>query len=181
MEALATMKNEQMESVETYVRNNLKLWMKEDGLNPAQENRIPFRLSGDSERLTRIEEALKRQADIQELQLKQMEKEFARQHEETNRRFAEQREETNRRFAEQREETNQRFAEQKAELDKRFAEQQAMMDKRFEEQREETNRRFEDINKRFDDMHKTVMKHFNFTMLGFVVVSVLVTVYQLLG
>jgi DNA anti-recombination protein RmuC len=81
------------------------------------------------------------------------------------------------RFEDLRTEMDKRFAEQRAETDRRFEE----VDKRFAEQRAETNARFEQMDKRFDAMHRHTTRWMTALMVVLGLMSVAVTVTNLIS
>ncbi len=98
-----------------------------------------------------------------------------------NVRFEEQRKYTDKRFEEQREYTEKRFEA----IDKRFEEQREYtekrfeaIDKRFEEQLYYMDKRFEAVDKRFEDMNKRFGVLQWVMILGFTLMTALMSVYK---
>lgn len=108
--------NKTLESIGSYVRQNLPQWIREVTPQPSAPQTDPVLL----ERVVRVEEELRSQREIIQHGFGLMEKRF----DQIDKRF----EQVDKRFEEMRADTNARFEQ---------------VDKRFEEMRVDTNARFE--------------------------------------
>ena len=141
-----------LERIGTYVKGNLYGWFVEVA---------PHLVIGPQllERIATIEQELKDQRELMALRFDAMDRRF----EETNERFAERFDAMDRRFEDMGKRSDERFAEMGKRSDDRFA----AVHVRFEDM----NKRFEDMNKRFDSMQWLVGG-------AFVVIGVLMTVFE---
>ncbi|MDD9988326.1 MAG: hypothetical protein OXQ31_18770 [Spirochaetaceae bacterium] len=151
-----------LERIGTYVKGNLYGWFVEVA---------PHLVIGPQllERIATIEQELKDQRELMAVRFDAMDRRF----EETNARFAERFDAVDQRFAA----VDQRFAA----VDRRFEE----MDRRFEEMGKRSDERFaavhvrfEDMNKRFEDMNKRFDSMQWLVGGAFVVIGVLMTVFE---
>ncbi len=141
-----------LERIGTYVKGNLYGWFVEVA---------PHLVIGPQilERTATIEQELKDQRELMAVRFDAMDRRF----EETNERFAERFDAMDRRFEDMGKRSDERFAEMGKRSDDRFA----AVHVRFEDM----NKRFEDMNKRFDSMQWLVGG-------AFVVIGVLMTVFE---
>ena len=141
-----------LERIGTYVKGNLYGWFAEVA---------PHLVIGPQllERIATIEQELKDQRELMAVRFDAMDRRF----EETNERFAERFDAMDRRFEDMGKRSDERFAEMGNRSDDRFA----AVHVRFEDM----NKRFEDMNKRFDSMQWLVGG-------AFVVIGVLMTVFE---
>lgn len=144
-----------LERIGTYVKGNLYGWFVEVA---------PHLVIGPQllERIATIEQELKDQRELMAVRFDAMDRRF----EETNARFAERFDAVDQRFAA----VDRRFEE----MDRRFEEMGKRSDERFAAVHvrfEDMNKRFEDMNKRFDSMQWLVGG-------AFVVIGVLMTVFE---
>ena len=174
------MTNQELETVVTYVKDRL----------PEPATQSPAAIPSDyfhlTERIVRVEEALRNLGLIMDKRFEDMNKRF----EAIDKRFEDLIHYMDKRFEamEKRleamdkrfEDMNKRFES----MDKRFEDMIHQMDKRFEA----VDRRFEDMNKRFEDMNKrfdAIGRRFNWT-IGITTalitgLGVLITIYRFLG
>lgn len=144
-----------LERIGTYVKGNLYGWFVEVA---------PHLVIGPQllERIATIEQELKDQRELMAVRFDAMDRRF----EETNARFAERFDAVDQRFAA----VDRRFEE----MDRRFEEMGKRSDERFAAVHvrfEDMNKRFEDMNKRFDSMQWLIGG-------AFVVIGVLMTVFE---
>ena len=153
------MTDQELETVVTYVKDRL----------PEPATQTPITVPNDyfrlTERIVRVEEAIKNLNLLMEKRFEAMDKRF----EDMNKRF---------------EDMNKRFEDLIHLMDKRFE----AMEKRFEDMNkrfEDMNKRFEAVDRRFEQMAKQAGNHFGWTIgimstliLG---LGALITVYRFIG
>ena len=148
----ALMKDEQMEAIGNYVKDHIAEWINETNIIPFSNNR-PNYIERDntlSERIVRVEEAIKHQGELLERMLGFTEKRF----EQVDKRF---------------EQIDKRFEQ----IDKRFEELRGDMNNRFEELRQDMNNRFVQVDKRFSQIQWTMG-------LGFTLLAALMGIFNFL-
>ena len=174
------MTNQELETVVTYVKDRL----------PEPATQSPAAIPSDyfhlTERIVRVEEALRNLGLIMDKRFEAIDKRF----EAIDKRF----EAIDKRFEDLIHQMDKRFEAMEKRLeamDKRFEDLIHYMDKRFEavdRRFEDMNKRFEDMNKRFEDMNKrfdAIGRRFNWT-IGITTalitgLGVLITIYRFLG
>ncbi len=150
---------ETLESIEEYVRGNLKNWLREEA-----KDQIPLLM----ERSVRIEEELKTQRELMHQGFAHMEKSLnlmERRFEQVDKRFEELRSDMNARF----EQVDKRFEQ----IDRRFEQ----VDKRFEQ----VDRRFEQVDKRFEQVDKRFEEMHGYATRWFTVISVVLVILSITG
>ena len=153
------MTNQELETVVTYVKDRL----------PEPATQAPVTIPNDyfrlTERIVRVEEAIKNLNLLMEKRFEAMDKRF----EDMNKRF----EAVDKRF----EDMNKRFEDLIHLMDKRFED----MNKRFEDM----NKRFEAVDRRFEQMAKQAGNHFGWTIgimsTLILALGALITVYRFIG
>ena len=152
-----------LERIGTYVKGNLYGWFVEVA---------PHLVIGPQllERVATIEQELKDQRELMAVRFDAMDRRF----EETNARLTERFDAMDRRFDDMGKRADERFAEMGKRSDERFEE----MGKRSDERFAAVNVRFEDMNKRFEDMNKRFDSMQWLVGGAFVVLGVLMTVFE---
>ena len=146
------MTDQELETVVTYVKDRL----------PEPATQTPITIPNDyfrlTERIVRVEEAIKNLNLLMDKRFEAMEKRF----EDMNKRF---------------EDMNKRFEDLIHLMDKRFED----MNKRFEDM----NKRFEAVDRRFEQMAKQAGNHFGWTIgimsTLILALGALITVYRFIG
>ncbi len=148
-----------LERIGAYVKGNLYGWFVEVA---------PHLVIGPQilERIATIEQELKDQRELMAVRFDAMDRRF----EETNARIAERFDAVDRRFEDMAQRSDERFAEMGKRSDERFA----AVHVRFEDM----NRRFDDVNKRFEDMNKRFDSMQWLVGGAFIVIGVLMTVFE---
>ena len=155
-----------LERIGAYVKGNLYGWFVEVA---------PHLITGPQilERIATIEQELKDQRELMAVRFDAVDRRF----EEMNERLAERFDAMDRRFEEMGKRSDERFEE----MDKRSDERFAAVNVRFEDVNkrfEDMNNRFEDMNKRFEDMNKRFDSMQWLVGGAFVVLGVLMTVFE---
>jgi chromosome segregation ATPase len=180
------MKEEQLEAIGEYVKKHIADWLKDSNIIPTPSGNSSYHREVRSldisltERMVRVEEALKHQGELIEKLLIQMDRRF----EQVDKRSEDLRADMNSRF----EQVDKRSEDLRADMNSRFEQ----VDKRFEDLRADMNSRFEQVDKRFEDLRtdmnsrfEQINKRFNqmfvFLTTFFLIIGTLITVFGIRG